>query len=93
MELCSGFGELATELGSHYESGPALIHRLFATYPELAPLLPRELLWFFGGECLHLMPDAEIEQFQQLEEARLDAASRGELFNLRAARAKLMKLQ
>ena len=39
------------------------------------------------------MPDDEIEQYQQLEEKRMTAAARGETLNLRAARAKLLKLQ
>ena len=42
---------------------------------------------------MHYMPDDEIAQFQQLEEMRLEAAGRGEIFNLREARAKLLNLQ
>ena len=52
-------------------STPALVARLFTTYPDFAPTFPRELLWFFGGDCLHYMPDEEIATFQQLEELRL----------------------
>ena len=73
--------------------GPALVARLFTTYPDFAPTFPRELLWFFGGDCLHFMPDDEIAMYQQLEEQRWQAAARGEIFDLRAARAKLLKLQ
>ena len=45
---------------SLHEDGPALVARLFGSCPHLAPAFPRELLWFLGGDCLHLMPDEEI---------------------------------
>ncbi len=70
-----------------------LVNRLFTTYPDFAPTLPRELLWFFGGDCLHFMPDEEIALYQQLDELRHEAAARGEIMDLRAARAKLLQLQ
>lgn len=70
-----------------------LVDRLFTTYPDFAPTLPRELLWFFGGDCLHFMPDEEIALHQQVDELRHEAAERGEILDLRAARAKLLQLQ
>ncbi len=76
-----------------YGDGPALVRRLFSTYPEFAPLFPRDLLWFLGGDCLHFMPEEEIETFQQLEQLRHEAAARGERLDLISARAKLLKLQ
>ena len=91
-ELAAAYRSLA-ESDNLYAQGPDLISRLFTTYPDFAPSLPRQLLWFFGGDCLHYMPDEEIEQFQQLEELRLAAAARGETFNLREGRAKLLNLQ
>jgi hypothetical protein len=93
LDLVEGFENLSAPTADIYEEGPALIKRLFTTYPELAPALPRQLLWFFGGDCLHYMPDEEIDRFQQLEDRRLDAATKGEVFNLRDARAKLLNLQ
>ena len=84
--LCAGGGDLYTE-------GPTLVTRLFTTHPDFAPTFPRELLWFFGGECLHFMPDDEIELHQQLDELRAAAAAAGEQLDLRAARSKLLKLQ
>lgn len=92
-ELALSFNSLGSSSGDFYSRGPELIERLFTTYTEFAPTLPRELLWFFGGDCLHYMPDDEIAQFQQLEDMRLEAASRGETFNLLEARAKLLNLQ
>ena len=76
-----------------YGQGPALVERLFTTYPDFAPLFPRDLLWFLGGDCLHFMPDAEIETFQKLDQMRHEAAARGERLDLIDARAKLLNLQ
>jgi hypothetical protein len=92
-ELAEGFAALATSSNEFYSVGPELVARLFDTYPEFAPTFPRQLLWFFGGDCLHYMADDEIAQFQQLEELRLAAAARGELFDWQDTRAKLLNLQ
>lgn len=92
-ELAAAFADCAATDTDLYIRGPDLVARLFTTYPDFAPTLPRQLLWFFGGDCLHYMPDEEIEQYQQLEEMRLAAADRGEIFKLRDARAKLLNLQ
>lgn len=64
-ELACAFAELAAEDRHLYEEGPELVSRLFTTYPDFAPTFPRELLWFFGGECLHYMPDEEIAAFER----------------------------
>ena len=76
-----------------YSEVSSLVDRLFTTYPDFAPTFPRELLWFFGGDCLHFMPDDEIAVYQQLDEQRGQAGRRGEIFDLQSARAKLLKLQ
>lgn len=92
-ELVEAFAGLVPGEPAFYETGALLLSRLFTTYPELAPLVPRQLLWFFGGDCLHFMADEEVEQFQQLDDLRREAAARGETLDLREARAKLMNLQ
>lgn len=92
-QVAAAFQNLANGEGDLYIDCPNLISRLFTTYPDFAPTFPRELLWFFGGECLHYMPDEEISTFQKLEDLRLQAAARGETLDLQAARAKLLKLQ
>ena len=93
-ELARGFqGLLEPAGGDSYLQAQPLVNRLFTTYPEFAPTLPRELLWFWGGDCLHFMPDEEIDLYQQLDELRLEAAARGETLDLRVAKAKLLKLQ
>ena len=92
-ELALAFDNVAKGECDLYEKGPALIFRLFETYPDFVPTFPRELLWFLGGECLHFMPDEEIAVFQQLDDLRGAAQIRGEVLDFQAARAKLMKSQ
>jgi len=43
--------------------------------------VPRDLLWFFGGDCLHYMPDEELQMFQALDERRYEAAQNDEPFD------------
>ena len=65
---------LPQQQGNEYaEEGQALMYQSIAAYPHLTPLLPRDLLWHFGGDCLHFMPDEEIDRFQQLDEQRHEA--------------------
>ena len=92
-QLAGGFADLAKGELELYRDGPALVSRLFTTYPDFAPTFPRDLLWFFGGDCLHFMPDSEIAIYQQLDELRNEAAASGETLDLRAARSSLQRLQ
>lgn len=92
-ELAAAFAELGDGDRDLYLDGPSLVSRLFTTYPDFAPTFPRDLLWFLAGECLHFMPDEEIEAYQQLDEMRADAAAQGKVLDLRQARANLQKLQ
>lgn len=61
--------------------GQELISQVFQRYPQIAHQVPRDLLWFFGGECLHFMPDEEIAGYQLLEERRFAALDLGEAFD------------
>ena len=63
-----------------YSDGAPLALRLFSHHPEFAPTFPRSLLWFLGGDCLHVMTDEEITTFQALDEERLAAAACGETY-------------
>jgi hypothetical protein len=90
-ELAMSFDGAAKGDDDLYQSAPALVERLFTTYPDFAPTVPRELLWFLGGECLHYMPDEEIALYQQLDEMRDTAKISGKVLDFQAARAKLMK--
>jgi hypothetical protein len=92
-QLAGSFTALAQSREDIYGRGSELSQLLFNNFPDMAPLLPRQLLWFFGGDCLHFMPDEEISQFQQLDEERERAAAEGNVYDLAEARAKLLNLQ
>lgn len=83
-----GFIERYDELIASLEQGDAdhylgqeLVSQVFQRYPQVAHQVPRDLLWFFGGECLHFMSDEEIAGYQLLEERRFEALERGETFD------------
>ncbi|MBC3464189.1 PA2817 family protein [Pseudomonas sp. RW10S2] len=61
--------------------GQDLICQVITRYPQIAHLVPRDLLWFFGGDCLHYMPDEELELYQTLEERRYEAEQNDEPFD------------
>ena len=73
--------ELPRDPVSSQYLGQDLISQVFHRYPQIAHLVPRDLLWFFGGDCLHFMPDEEIAVFQQLEERRYEAEQNDEPFD------------
>ncbi|MBF8722156.1 PA2817 family protein [Pseudomonas guariconensis] len=61
--------------------GQDLICQVMQRYPQIAHLVPRDLLWFFGGDCLHFMPDEELDLYQRLEELRYEAEQNGQPFD------------
>lgn len=69
--------------------GQDLICQVIQRYPQIAHLVPRDLLWFFAGDCLHFMPDEELALYQQLEERRYEAEQNGEVFNWVQEKAQL----
>lgn len=73
-----------------YEQGSDWMSQLFTHHPQLAPAVERDLLWFFGGECLHFLTDDEISLFQQLDEREAEAAANGEAFDRALTRRTLM---
>ena len=50
------------------EIGQWLLCRIIGHYPHLTAKIPRDLLWYFGGDCMHYLSDEEICAFQQLDE-------------------------
>ncbi len=89
MQLVS---DMEQQRGDYIESGQQILARLVRHYPDLVPLVPRDLFWLFGGELLHFMPDDEIDVFQQLDELRHEAQTAGETFNYEEVRARLLGL-
>ncbi|GLK91159.1 PA2817 family protein [Pseudomonas turukhanskensis] len=79
------FDELLTLLPQEPEQslylGQDLMCQVIHRYPQIAHLVPRDLLWFFGGDCLHFMPDEEITLFQALDERRYEAEQNDEPFD------------
>lgn len=75
------------------EKGQWLIDRIIMSYEHLLVYLSRDLLWFFGGNCLHYMSDEEIHFYQQLDELRHAAESQNREFNPVAAKEFLQKQQ
>lgn len=69
------------EIPEERHMGQDLICQVFHRYPQVAHMVPRDLLWFFGGDCLHYMPDEEIGQFQELDERRHQAELDGVHFD------------
>lgn len=76
----------------YIEQGQRLLARTIAAFPHLTPLLPRDLLWHFGGDCLHYMPDEEIDKFQQLDEQLHQAICEKRPFDYAAERARVLGL-
>jgi hypothetical protein len=70
--------------------GQELLVQVFHRYPQIAHLLPRDLLWFFAGECLHYLDDAEVRLYQCLDERRHEAEQEGESFDWLAEREALL---
>lgn len=81
-----------TQATDWLDKGQTLMCRVVGSYPHLMPLLYRDLLWFFGGDCLHYMPDEEIHFFQQLDELRETAKQEQLPFSYKEVRATRMGL-
>ena len=90
--LAEQFRELSARPQALLDEAPPLVFRLFTVAPGVAQGFPRDLLWYLGGECLHFMPDDEIERYSALDDDRRAAAGRGETFDWSAACAALPTL-
>ncbi len=79
------FDELLTSLPvdpieSQY-LGQDILTQVITRYPQIAHLIPRDLLWYFAGDCLHYLSDEEIDLYQALEERRYEAEQNDEPFD------------
>lgn len=91
-ELAQQCAALAAEPGQIMDEAPALIYRMLTIAPQFAQEFPRDLLWYLGQECLHFMPDEEIERFTLLDEQRRAADGAGQHFNWSEACAMMRSL-
>jgi hypothetical protein len=77
---------------NHIFLGQKLVTQQIAQYPDLTECWARDLLWYFGGDCLHYMPDEEIEKFQKLDDARFEAIDEGKTFEREKIRNRIFGL-
>ena len=84
-ELLALFQETITLYQEHaaeaFDLGQVLMTRLVRNYPQLTQLLARDLLWLFGGDCIHYLADEEISDFQALDEARYIKEAQNEAYD------------
>lgn len=92
-EIAAHYAELVEQPARVLDEAPALVSRMLTTTPQLAEHFPRDLLWYLGGECLHFMPDEEIDRLSALDEQRRLAQRSGDTFDWREARARALRLQ
>ncbi|EAQ99262.1 PA2817 family protein [Congregibacter litoralis] len=93
VELAQQFDALCANPETIMDDAPALVYRLLTIAPQFTEAFPRDLLWYLGQECLHFMPDEEIEMFTRLDEQRRAALGEGVEFNWLEARAAEKGLQ
>jgi len=61
--------QLTQQSGTAWQDASAWLANTMSIAPQVTPLINRELLWFFGGDCLHFLTDEEIDTFQRRDEA------------------------
>lgn len=61
----------------YYEEGQDVVLQWIRLYPQHSHLLDRDLLWFFGGDCLQYLDDEEIDFYQRMEDYRYAAQEQG----------------
>lgn len=96
-ELVALFQECITLYQEHsdeaFDLGQSLLIRLVRNYPQLTQLFARDLLWLFGGDCIHYLSDDEVKQFQALDEARYQKEAQNEAFDYLELRNALIALE
>jgi hypothetical protein len=90
LKLLQQLSEATAADDQFQESGQALISRLIGNNPHITPSISRDLLWFFGGDCLHFMGDDELALYQQLDELWHQQADAGIAYS--EAKARIFQL-
>lgn len=83
--------QLEERTDSAYAAGQDWLMGILVHQPQLTPVIDRDLLWFFGGECLHFMSDEEIDLFQKLDEQEADHDQASGSFDRDAVKALLQQ--
>ena len=61
--------------------GQDIMCQVIERYPQIAHLVPRDLLWYFGGACFNFLSDEELDMYEALEERRYEAEQNDEPFD------------
>ena len=61
--------------------GQDIMCQVIERYPQIAHLVPRDLLWYFGGACFNFLSDEELDMYEALEERRHEAEQNDEPFD------------
>lgn len=61
--------------------GQDIMCQVIERYPQIAHLVPRDLLWYFGGACFNFLSDEELDMYEALEERRHEAEENGKPFD------------
>lgn len=72
--------------------GQQTVNQVVASFPTLMPYVSRDLLWFFGGDCLHFLSDEEIQAYQMIEDILYEAQNNGEPIDFNTAKSSAFKL-
>ena len=72
--------------------GQQIINKIVSHYPDITPQVHRDLLWFFGGDCLHFLGDEEIQKYQELEERYYELTNTDENVRYRNLRAQVFNM-
>ncbi|WP_420590800.1 PA2817 family protein [Bacterioplanoides sp.] len=83
--------QLEERTDSAYAAGQDWLMGILVHQPQLTPVIDRDLLWFFGGECLHFMSDEEIDLFQKLDEQEAEHDQTSGSFDRDAVKALLQQ--
>ena len=90
-QLTQVIDQLTQHTDSGYTQGQDWITHIFNHLPQLSPAIDRDLLWFFGGDCLHFLTDDENDLFQQIDEIEAQHEQEQKPFDRQSAKDLLLK--
>jgi hypothetical protein len=90
LSLLKQLSEATSVDESFQYNGQIIVGRIVSQYQHITPSVNRDLFWFFGGDCLHYMPDDEIKSYQQLDEYLHDHSE--ETLDFSEAKARIFQL-
>lgn len=76
----------------YIELAGQILQRIISHYPDITPVMHRDLLWFCGGQCLHYLGDEEMDRYQLLEDRYFEKAAAEPNTRYRDLRAQIFGL-